>query len=103
MNHKTNHQFKFYSLRPWKGDWSRQCWDTVPDNQANSRDILFQMAEDHVQVEDRVFGEGRFLRPQFIQPYKSKNVLIEGVTLLNSPMWIVHPVRLTIFCDVYKF
>lgn len=54
------------------------------------------MAEDDVPVADRVFGEGRFLRPQFIQPYKSKNVLIEGVTILNSPMWIVHPVRLLI-------
>lgn len=50
------------------------------------------MAEDHVPVEDRIFGDGYYLRPQFIQPYKSKNVLIEGVTILNSPMWIVHPV-----------
>lgn len=31
-------------------------------------------------------------RTQFIQPYRSKNVLIEGVTVVNSPMWIVHPV-----------
>jgi len=50
------------------------------------------MAEDHIPVNERVFGEGDFLRPQFIQPYRSKNVLIEGVTILNSPMWIVHPV-----------
>lgn len=50
------------------------------------------MAEDNIPVEQRVFGEGRYLRPQFIQPYRSKNVLIEGVTILNSPMWIVHPV-----------
>lgn len=50
------------------------------------------MAEDDIPVADRVFGEGHYLRPQFIQPYRSKNVLIEGVTILNSPMWIVHPV-----------
>lgn len=50
------------------------------------------MAEDNVPVSERVFGEGHYLRPQFIQPYRSKNVLIEGVTILNSPMWIVHPV-----------
>lgn len=31
-------------------------------------------------------------RTQFIQPYRSKNVLIEGVSVVNSPMWIVHPV-----------
>ncbi|KAJ6643106.1 putative polygalacturonase [Pseudolycoriella hygida] len=77
---------------PWKGTWSRQCWVTVPENQTNARNALFQMAEDNVPVEQRVFGEGHFLRPQFIQPYRSKNVLIENVTILNSPMWIVHPV-----------
>lgn len=77
---------------PWKGTWSRQCWVTVPDNQTNARNELFQMAEDDIPVSQRVFGEGRFLRPQFIQPYRSKNVLIEGITILNSPMWIVHPV-----------
>lgn len=78
--------------RPWKGTWSRQCWLTVPQNQTNARNALFQMAEDDIPVEDRVFGEGFYLRPQFIQPYRSKNVLIEGITILNSPMWIVHPV-----------
>lgn len=51
------------------------------------------MGEDGVPVEERIFGPGHFLRPQFIQPYLSKNVLIEGVTVINSPMWIVHPVR----------
>jgi len=50
------------------------------------------MAEDEVPVEERVFGDGHYLRPQFIQPYRTKNVLIEGVTITNSPMWIVHPV-----------
>jgi len=43
-------------------------------------------------VADWVFGAGSYLRPQFIQPYRCKNVLIEGVTLKNSPMWQVHPV-----------
>jgi len=37
-------------------------------------------------------GEGSYLRPQFIQPYKCKNVLIDGVTIKNSPMWEIHPV-----------
>jgi polygalacturonase len=42
-----------------------------------------------------VFGQGSYLRPQFIEPYRSKNVLIEGVTLRGSPMWQVHPVLCT--------
>jgi polygalacturonase len=58
----------------------------------NDRDVLIKMAETGVPVSKRIFGEGHYLRPQFIQPYRCKNVLIEGVTLLNSPMWQVHPV-----------
>ncbi|OXA54953.1 putative polygalacturonase, partial [Folsomia candida] len=80
---------------PWKGTWYAQCWETTPINQTIDRDALFQMAEDDVPVVDRVFGEGHYLRPQFIQPYRSKNVLIQGITITNSPMWIVHPV----LCD----
>jgi unsaturated rhamnogalacturonyl hydrolase len=53
---------------------------------------LNAMAEANVPVPERVFGAGHYLRPNFIQTYRSKNVLIEGVTLLRSPMWEVHPV-----------
>ena len=41
---------------------------------------------------ERVFGDGHYLRPNFVQPYRCKNVLIEGVTIINSPMWEIHPV-----------
>ena len=53
---------------------------------------LFRMAEDRVPVAQRRMGEGAFLRPNFIQPYRCTNVLVEGVTILRSPMWEVHPV-----------
>jgi unsaturated rhamnogalacturonyl hydrolase len=56
------------------------------------RDALFQMGEDGVPVSQRVFGAGHFLRPNFIQPYRCRNILIEGVTILRSPMWEIHPV-----------
>ncbi|MGH9762237.1 MAG: glycoside hydrolase family 28 protein, partial [Blastocatellia bacterium] len=46
-------------------------------------------------VSERKFGEGSYLRPQFIQPYRCENILIEGVTLNGSPMWQVHPVLCT--------
>ena len=39
-----------------------------------------------------MFGEGSCLRPNFIQPYRCKNILIEGVTIIRSPMWVIHPV-----------
>jgi polygalacturonase len=40
----------------------------------------------------RVFGEGSYLRPAFVQPYACENVLIEGVKLRGAPFWQVHPV-----------
>jgi hypothetical protein len=34
-----------------------------------------------------VFGAGSFRRSGFIQPYRCQNVLVDGVTIVNSPMW----------------
>lgn len=76
---------------PWKGHAS--CgWKSGDPNQEFDRNHLFEMAERGVPVEQRVFGPGHYLRPQFIQPYLCQNVLIEGVKLLRSPMWQIHPV-----------
>ena len=80
----------------WKGRWGhagqeRPLKEGAPtQKEANER--LKKMAEDGVPVKDRIFGEGDYLRPNFVQPYKCKNVLIEGVTIKESPMWIIHPV-----------
>src|SRR3984957_11583787 len=30
------------------------------------------------------------LRPDFIRPVESKNVLLEGIHILSSPMWVLH-------------
>jgi polygalacturonase len=53
---------------------------------------LQQMANTGVPVSERVFGAGHFFRPSLIQPYRCRNVVIEGVTLIRSPMWTVNPV-----------
>jgi polygalacturonase len=63
--------------------------------QAPDRKKLDQAGADGTPVEQRVFGLGHFLRPNFIQPYRCANVLIEGVTIINSPMWEIHPVLST--------
>ena len=36
-------------------------------------------------------GTKYHFRPAFIEPYQCERVLIEGVTLRNSPMWHLHP------------
>jgi polygalacturonase len=59
---------------------------------AAARARLFAMAARGDAVERRVFGEGQFLRPVFIQQYRCQNVLVEGVTVVGSPMWEINPV-----------
>ena len=53
---------------------------------------LVAAADRGVPVGERIFGEGYDLRPNFFQPYRSSNVLVEGVTIRRSPMWELNPV-----------
>jgi unsaturated rhamnogalacturonyl hydrolase len=74
------------------GDW--WSWNKKgdkPQKQKPARDRLVAFGETDTPVEQRVFGDGCFLRPNFLQPYRCQNVLIEGVTILRSPMWVTHP------------
>ena len=77
---------------PWKGEWKTTPWllDASTD-QSNTRNPLFAMAEAGVPVSERVFAQN-YLRPPFIQPYRCKRILIEGVTIRNSPFWLINPV-----------
>lgn len=79
---------------PWKG-LPRYGWKEGAPQQRPARNALLEMAEKGVAVSARQFGEGHYLRPNFIQPYRCQNVLIEGVTIRNSPMWEIHPVLCT--------
>jgi unsaturated rhamnogalacturonyl hydrolase len=58
-------------------------------------DKLGELSVQGVPVAQRVFGAGHYLRPSFFQPYRCRNVMIEGVTILRSPMWVVTPVLCT--------
>jgi polygalacturonase len=81
---------------PWKGRWKhRQDWATHPQQQREARDRLIAQARDGVPVDQRVYGEGDFLRPNLFAPHSCRNVLIEGVTVRNSPMWHLNPVLCT--------
>lgn len=63
-----------------------------PTRQQAARDRLVGMNASGVPPEQRVFGEGSFLRPNFIQFIRCRNILIEGVSVIRSPMWEIHPV-----------
>lgn len=69
---------------PWKGKG--------PEGQKADRERLFALAEAGTPVSERVFGEGSRLRPPFVEPYRCRSVLVEGVTITNAPFWVIHPV-----------
>jgi polygalacturonase len=52
---------------------------------------LEAMADAGVPVSQRVFGAGHYLPPQMIQPFLTDTVLIQGVTVINSPFWHMNP------------
>lgn len=78
------------------GQADQQHWWNWRTGQTAARNRLHRMAVDGVEPEKRIFGDGSSrLRVNFIQPYRCTNVLIEDVTIVNSPMWEVNPVLCT--------
>jgi polygalacturonase len=76
---------------PWTGAARYGGQPGAPSARADA-DALVAMGDKDVPVSQRIFGEGHYLRPAFFQPYRSTNVLIEGVSIRNSPMWELNPV-----------
>ena len=63
--------------------------------QTVARKRLDDMNNQNVPVDQRRFGNGDYLRPNFIQFQRCENVLIEGVKIRRSPMWEIHPLLCT--------
>ena len=70
-------------------------WDKLLRSQGRggARHALHQMNDDKRPVGERMFGEGAYLRPNLITLFRCRQVLIEDVTLLRSPMWQIHPLE----------
>lgn len=56
---------------------------------------LRSMGDGLTPVGERVFGKGTSLRPSAVEFNSCKNILVEGVTLKNSPFWCIHP----LYCE----
>lgn len=50
------------------------------------------MNDELVPLKDRVFGKGSRLRPSMIQFYECQNILVEDISIIDSPFWCLHPV-----------
>ncbi len=77
----------------WKGKKQYGWQEGMPSqNDEAGRPRLMRMNNTDVPPEKRIFGEGSYLRPDFLQFLNCSNVLIEDVTFIDSPMWMIHPV-----------
>ncbi len=79
----------------WR-NWHHQvenAWSSdETDMQKEDRELLRRMNQDGIPVTERVFGQGHYLRPNFVQPIRCRRLLLQGFTLKNSPMWQLNPV-----------
>jgi len=75
----------------WTGV-ARFGWKEGMYSQKASRKQLQEWSEAQVAVDKRRFDISNPMRPQTVNFMNCKRVLIEGVTLLRSPFWVLHPV-----------
>ena len=48
------------------------------------------MNHTNVALTERLFGKDHFLRPQLIQFFNCRNILVENIRIENSPFWCLH-------------
>ena len=69
-------------------------WDKRPSSHMDALKKLYYQAAENVPVEKRqVANDKARMRPPFIQFLRCKNVIIEGLTIRNSPFWTIHPLK----------
>ena len=69
-----------------------EVWFARPSGHMQNLKRLYEMASKDVPVEKRqMVNDSANFRPQFIQFNRCKNVLLEGVSIKDSPFWVIHP------------
>jgi len=76
---------------PWNGHPRFGFKEGMISQRGGSRARLLKYAEDGVPMDQRIFTKEDGLRPQLINFYLCENILMENLTLLNSPFWVIHP------------
>ena len=88
---------------PWNGN-PRFGWkEGMISQRTGSRARLLKNGEDGIPMYDekgqrspeRIFGPKDGLRPQLVSFNKCEGILLEDITLLRSPFWVIHPLHST--------
>ncbi len=85
-----------------KANWWSMVWNSDTEwekdrrnTQRYGRPLLMEWMIADKPIEERRMGHGYGMRPQLVSPFECKNILVEGVTMIRSPFWNLHPV----FCE----
>ncbi|MBG6233991.1 polygalacturonase [Pedobacter sp. CAN_A7] len=77
-------------LRAQMNTW--KTWFSRPKAHMESIKRLYNLVSAYAPLNERsMVNDTANLRPHFIQFNRSENILLEGVTITNSPFWTVHP------------
>lgn len=67
-------------------------WFTRPKAHMESLKRLYFLASYNKPMKERqMVNDSAHFRPQFIQFNRCENILMDGVTITNSPFWTIHP------------
>lgn len=79
---------------PWSG-LGEYGWREGIRTQEQDWQLLVEDVRRGVPVQQRVVAPGSHFRPSMIEFYRCRNVWVQGVTVVRSPMWEIHPVLCT--------
>jgi len=79
----------------WKEGVISQKIEARPRLLKNGEDGIPMYNEKGERSPERVFGPKDGLRPQLVSFNKCEGILLEDVTLLRSPFWVIHPLHST--------
>jgi polygalacturonase len=69
-----------------------KVWYARPKPHMDALVALYHMAAKKVPVAERQMATGEaHLRPHFVQFNRCRNVLVEDVSIIDSPFWVLHP------------
>ncbi|MBQ9356525.1 MAG: glycoside hydrolase family 88 protein, partial [Prevotella sp.] len=88
---------------PWCGATHFGWTEGTISQKRGARPRLLQAGEDGVPMTDdqgnrtpeRTFGPQDGLRPQLVNFNQCQRILMEDITLLRSPFWVIHPLKST--------
>ena len=67
-----------------------KVWNSFKAKEGADKKLTREMNHANVPMVERKFGDGHFLRPQLIQFFNCKNILVENIKIEDTPFWCLH-------------